>query len=148
MADVGAPAGLVMQESGHCMIILACVALATWLVCWYPSANRRQMSIMAVYARRKPCAKAKGRRWVWPVCALLVILFIGIAAPRVLIWLVPVSAAIGTFSWLVNDSRQEAQRQANSEEALQVCLALAAQLRAGDVLSNALTTVAQQSSLV
>lgn len=122
------------------------LAAASCLVaCWTlgPGPGARAQRILQDAQRRE---RSLGwLRWGWLLAGLGVL---GLAAPRLLVWVVPGLVAVLTAGWLIAQSRAERQRQTNAEEVVQACQAVAAQLRVGDIPAVALARVAADSPLL
>ena len=129
------------------MIVLACAALAGCLICWWP-ANPSARAATRMKPADRPRLSTRRNRWRHLLLPTLGIAFSGYLAPRLLLWTVPASVVILTVGWLVANGRAERLRRRNSEEVVQACLAVATQLRVGEIPSSALRRVAADSLLL
>ncbi|WP_341729149.1 pilus assembly protein TadB [Brooklawnia sp.] len=129
------------------MISLACLALAGSLVCWWPADPSHRVSAWLNRSGRS----AVTRSWTGWVRGLTIAAALAVCAslaPRLLVWVIPGLVVLATAGWLVVNARAEKARHHNGDEVVQACLAVATQLRVGDIPSAALARVAGDSPLL
>lgn len=129
------------------MIAVACLSFGAWLLAWWPpTPSRRVASWLAGrgQARRPPGSS------YWPIllAGLAGLGVVWVLVPAGLVWAVPAMVVSGTIGWLVVGARAEKRRHDNAAEVVQACLAVAAQLRVGDIAAVALARVAADSPLL
>ena len=123
------------------MIVVACLGLATCLLLWWPPDPSRRVAawLNRRHQSRTVRSVAGWTRGLVVVAALSVCVSF---APQLLVWLVPGLVVGCTVGWLIANSRAEKLRHHNSEEVVQACIAVATQLRVGDIAPAALALVA------
>ena len=129
------------------MLVVACLGLATCLLLWWPPDPSRRVAawLNRRHQSRTVRSVAGWTRGLVVVAALSVCVSF---APQLLVWLVPGLVVGCTVGWLIANSRAEKLRHHNSEEVVQACIAVATQLRVGDIAPAALARVAADCALL
>lgn len=129
------------------MIALACLSLvaACWAM-WPAEPSKRGKTFLD--GTEVP-RRLGGRTWLRRGASLAGLLgAVTLVAPRTLVWVLPALVASVTISWLIAQANAEKARRSASDEVVQVCQAVAAQLRSGDIPARALARVAVDSPLL
>ena len=129
------------------MIVVACLGLATCLLLWWPPDPSRRVAawLNRRHQSRTVRSVAGWTRGLVVVAALSACVSF---APQLLVWLVPGLVVGCTVGWLIANSRAEKLRHHNSEEVVQAYIAVATQLRVGDIAPAALARVAADCALL
>lgn len=129
------------------MIALACIALSCCLICCWPTRSGRRLTEL-LKGGQKNRQSHRSNRWLIVVAAGITVTISAVLMPSLLVWLIPGSVVGCTAYWLIANGRAERTRHHNSEEVVQICLAVATQLRVGDISAAALSTVAADAPLL
>ncbi len=128
------------------MIGLAC--LAGLLACWTLAPTSPTLRLRSVLGEARPGARPVPG-WLPGLGAIgFVGLGLLLVAPRTLVWAVPLAVATLTAVWLVRQARSVRLRRAATAEVVEVCQAVAAQLRVGQIPAATMARVAVDSPLL